>query len=244
MKDVFISRPNWVAPEFEKGLNGFLVLLKTYDLNPRTLGVSDYPTDSPLDEVIVIMRQCVGGIILGYPQMKVEKGNLKGTDISSNAPLFLGTEWNHIEAGLAYAKGLPLLVIHHVGVSRGIFDRGALNKFLYEVDLTRDAWFSDEDMLGAITAWRGKLLEKPLPDIAISKQDSDLQFEKRSGTFISKTSGIRYCHKCYNSTPSRKVELQELNWGWRCSVCDSTYSNPDWNPPERDPYGERSIYDL
>lgn len=233
MKDVFISRPNWIAPEFQQGVGTFIALLKTYDLNPRTLGVSDHPTDSPLDEVITILGQCVGVIILGYPQMKVEKGNLKGKDIPSNIPILLGTEWNHIEAGLAYAKGLPLLVIHHIGVSRGIFDRGALNTFLYEVDLTHNAWVSDGSMLGAITAWRGKLLEKPLLDVSLSKQDNDLQFENRSGTFISKTSRIRYCHKCYNLTPPKKVELQESDAGWCCSVCDKFYRNPNWNPPER-----------
>jgi hypothetical protein len=31
----------------------------------------------------------------------------------------LPTEWNHIEAALAYSQQLPLLVIHHRGIKRG-----------------------------------------------------------------------------------------------------------------------------
>jgi len=228
MKDIFISRPNWIATEFKQGLDKFITLLKTYELNPRTLGVNEYPTDSPLDEVIKIMNQCVGVIILGYPLLHVEKGLLKGTVITVD----LATEWNHIEAGLAYAKGLPLLVIHHTNVSRGIFDRGALNKFLYQVDLTSNTWASDESILGAITAWRGRLLQKPPLEINVFGKNDALYFESRSGTLISKISNIRYCHKCYHSTPTKEVELQESQAGWTCSVCGSFFHNPNWNPPE------------
>lgn len=53
--NVFISRPNWSDPEFELGLENFLKFVVGLDLIPRTLGVTDYPTRSPLDEVIDIL---------------------------------------------------------------------------------------------------------------------------------------------------------------------------------------------
>jgi len=146
-----------VGPEFVQGLEAFTSILKSYEINPRTLGVSDYPTNTPLDEVISIMDQCVGAIILGYPQIEVKEGVLKGGTIESC--VVLATEWNHIEAGLAYAKRLPLLVIHHKGVRRGIFDRGAIGKYLYEVDLSNSTWFSEEQIIGAIVAWKNILTE-------------------------------------------------------------------------------------
>ena len=124
--DVFVSRPTWVAAEFEAGLAAFLRVLRSLDLTPRTLGATDYPSKAPLDEVIALMGKCAGAVILGYPQLVVETGHLKGVPI--NQALELPTEWNHIEAGLAYARELPLLVIHHRGVRRGIFDRGATNE--------------------------------------------------------------------------------------------------------------------
>lgn len=84
------------------------------------------------------MRSCDGAVILGYPQIQVVEGTIKGQPVETE--IVLGTEWNHLEAGLAYAEGLPLLVVHHLTVTRGIFDRGVLNAFLHSVDLTKPSW--------------------------------------------------------------------------------------------------------
>src|SRR6266446_4266872 len=121
-----------------QGLEGFLGLLETLELKPRTVGATDYPRSSPLDEVIAVMGECSGAIVLGYPQIKFRDGIVKGAPASSE--MCLPTEWNHIEAGLAYARGLPLLVIHHIGVQRGIFDRGALNSFVYSKNFADASW--------------------------------------------------------------------------------------------------------
>lgn len=115
--NVFVSRPTWVADEFEDGLKTFHTQLSNLGLTPRTLGTSDYPSKSPLDEVIKIMSECSGAVILGYPQILLESGLVKGKKL--NATLTLATEWNHIEASLAYANKLPLLVIHHLDGNKG-----------------------------------------------------------------------------------------------------------------------------
>src|SRR5437016_4494181 len=151
MTDVFVSRPTWVAPGFQPGLANFLRLLPTLGMRPRSLGTVDYGTAAPLDEVIRIMGECSGAVVLGYPQIEVMAGSVKGRAIDQ--PLFLATEWNHLEAGLARAQGLPLLVIHHPGVHRGIFDRGALGGFLYARDLTDPAWSLGDDIQGALATW-------------------------------------------------------------------------------------------
>ncbi len=229
MRDIFLSRPSWVGPEFKQGLEAFTNILKSYEMNPRTLGVSDYPVNTPLDEVISIMDQCVGTIILGYPQIEVKEGVLKGDTIDSS--VILATEWNHIEAGLAYAKGLPLLVIHHKGVQRGIFDRGAINKFLYEVDLSNSTWFSEESIIGAISAWRERLNKTSPVECSESPQQDDLQFDKKLGIFISKKTGSSYCSRCYHLSPSKRVELQVTDNGWRCNACGKFYSNPNYDRP-------------
>lgn len=229
MKDIFLSRPTWVGQEFEKGLDAFTNILKSYEINPRTLGVSDYPEGTPLDEVISIMDQCVGAIILGYPQIEVKEGILKGNTINSS--VILATEWNHIEASLAYAKKRPLLVIHHKGVQRGIFDRGAISKFLYEVDLSDSTWFSTEQIIGAITDWKSKLSETILDRNLSSAEHHGLNFDPKTGTYISEKDDLRYCSKCLDSPPSKRVPLKEQSNGWRCSVCNTFYSNPNYNRP-------------
>lgn len=155
--NIFFSRPTWVAEEFREGLTGFLSFLGTHDLKPRTIGSTDYPTESPLDEVIRVMDECEGAIILGYPQIYVIKGNIKGSEKND---LLLPTEWNHIEATLAYANKLPLLVIHHKGISRGIFDHGAIGKFIYEKDLSKSNWFLSENISGALMKWKASIMQR------------------------------------------------------------------------------------
>jgi hypothetical protein len=154
--DVFVSRPTWVHESFRKGLDVFLARLADSGLKPHTLGSTDYPNKAPLDEVINLMESCKGAVILGYPQLQVWAGTLKNAPLAAH--MALPTEWNHIEAGLAYARKLPLLVVHHTGVVRGIFDRGALNCFLFAKDLTDPAWSVTEEISGAIRAWRDNVL--------------------------------------------------------------------------------------
>ncbi|MCY3992743.1 MAG: hypothetical protein OXF50_16080 [Caldilineaceae bacterium] len=151
LKPVFVSQPSWVPPEHCSGLDNFRNLLRLRNLDPRTVGVTDLPSLSPLDEVIQLMERCYGAIILGIPQIEVQSGNLKGDEITS--PFSLGTEWNHIEAALAYSLRLPVLVIHDVKVRRGIFDRGAANAFIYGVDFSSDSWSLSDKISGALGAW-------------------------------------------------------------------------------------------
>ena len=101
------------------------------------------------------MECCFGAIILGIPQIEVQSGKLKGDEITS--PFSLGTEWNHIEAALAYSLQLPVLVIHDVTVGRGIFDRGAANAFMYAVDFASDSWSLTDKISGALGDWCGRL---------------------------------------------------------------------------------------
>jgi hypothetical protein len=86
MTDIFLSRTTWILPEYQEGL----------ELNPRTIGATDFPIESPLDEVIQTMEQTSGVIILGYPQIFVQSGKIKDDTISN--PIYLATEWNNIEA--------------------------------------------------------------------------------------------------------------------------------------------------
>jgi hypothetical protein len=158
MVNVFVSRPTWVAPEFKPGLDIFLNLLKSADLEPRTVGSTDLPTKTPLDEVLLVMRECQGAIVLGYPQISVERGKCKDADCSG---LSLPTEWNHIEAALAYSQQLPLMMLHHTGIKRGVFDRGAASVFVYELDLTDPAWAMQPAANGAILKWKKECLAMP-----------------------------------------------------------------------------------
>ena len=155
MRPVFVSHPTWVAPEHRSGLGNFKNLLQVCDLELRAIGVTDRPSLSPLDEVIRLMKQCLGTIVLGIPQIEIQSGTLKGEQLK--LPLSLGTEWNHIEAALAYALNLPVLVIHDVSVGRGIFDPGAANAFIYSVEFSSASWSLTDEISGAVRSWSRRL---------------------------------------------------------------------------------------
>ena len=155
MRPVFVSRPTWVVPEHRAGLEYFKNLLSACGLEPRSIGVTDRPGLSPLEEVIRLMKLCFGAIVLGIPQIEIQLGTVKGEQIRS--PLSLGTEWNHIEAALAYSLNMPVLVIHDATVGRGIFDPGAANAFIYTVEFSSAIWPLTDEVSGAMRDWSKSL---------------------------------------------------------------------------------------
>lgn len=157
MTDVFVSRPTYIPDSQKDGIDNFLSLLDMMDLKPRTLGTTDYPSDAPLDEVLRMLDDCSGMIVLGIPQISIEKGSLKDQPI--DGVLKLATEWNQIEAALAYSRKMPLLIIHDKGVSRGIFDRGTLAGFIHEVDFSDAHWSDVASIKGALKTWKSKVVE-------------------------------------------------------------------------------------
>jgi len=164
MKSVFVSTPLKLGTRFMKGFERFLRVLESEELAARTLGKTDYPIKTVLDEVIALMDRCLGAIVLGYPQGRAE---------TKKGPFLLPTEWNQIEAALAYAKGLPLLAIHHPKVERGVFDRGTMASFLYEVDLGNPQWPTDDHIQGAIRTWKSRLPDRFLGRWGYREHDGD-----------------------------------------------------------------------
>lgn len=156
MIDVFLSRPTDIADNQLRGLNNLLSLLKLAELNPRTLGTTDYPQESPLNEIVEILHSCSGMIVLGYPKIIIEKGLIKGINVTE--PVKLASEWNQIEASLAYAAQMPLLIICEIGVSFGFFDKGSANCFVHQVDFSNPDWCMQESIQGAIKKWKDRVV--------------------------------------------------------------------------------------
>jgi hypothetical protein len=217
MKEVFLSRPNWIPNTFEKGINNFYNLLKSIELNPRTIGQSDFPNESPLNEVINLMAKCEGTIVLGIPQIEIDNGNIKGTNI--NNKIILGTEWNHIEAALAYSIGHPLLIIHHKNVSRGIFDRGTCNSFLYEVDMDDSSWAISHEISGVISNWKSKLTT-PVKSI-IKENNAEIKPTLKWGMYKFEGEQGLFCPSCYQKE-GLKIPCTRLNSKfYQCPSCNA-----------------------
>ena len=148
--DVFLSRPNWVPGHVENHFHDFYPLLEKCGFRPRTIGKDVVPISTPFDHVIRVMERCHCTIVLGLPQIRVEKGYVKGEEIEG--AFSLPTEWNQIEAAISIMLGKPTLMMAHSSISkRGIFDRGAANVFVHEFHTFGRKWVRElEPKLNAL----------------------------------------------------------------------------------------------
>lgn len=138
---VFVSGPTALSPEQMSARQVLMDFLDELNLEPRALGRTDYPSELPLREVLVIARHCAGGMILGFEQFQATAGIFKrGTgDEGGERPLGTGqtaafpTPWNHLEAGILFGLGLPLLIFREPQISGGVFDNGVTDVFIHKM---------------------------------------------------------------------------------------------------------------
>jgi hypothetical protein len=71
---VFVSCPTALSAEQQASREKLIEFLEELNLEPRALGRSDYPSELPLREVLVIARHCAGGLILGFEQFQATAG--------------------------------------------------------------------------------------------------------------------------------------------------------------------------
>src|SRR5258705_3277538 len=95
-----VSSPTSLSPSQEATRTVIIRQLDDNDLEARALGRSDYPTELPLREVLLIARHCSGGIILGFEQFRAS-GGLKSPELLRKSRLAhqfhfrrLGTIWS------------------------------------------------------------------------------------------------------------------------------------------------------
>ena len=151
---VFLSRPTALNDEQESFCDGLDQVLEDEGLRPRTLGVTDYPASAPLAEVLKLMRDCDGALVLGLRQLHVESGRSKegSPSAASVAGLYLATPWNQIEAGMAVALGRPLLLARELGVEGGVFDVGSSDRFVHRVEFDA-GWLESPAFRQPFEAW-------------------------------------------------------------------------------------------
>jgi len=135
---VFVSCPSVLNAKQEARAEIIHGLAKKYGLEWRGLGRSDYPNRLPLREVLRMIRHCSGGIILGFEQYHVtsavyRRGCGRGRRQLINKPLAFPTPWNHLEAGILFNQGLPILIFVEKGISGGVFDPGITDVYVHKM---------------------------------------------------------------------------------------------------------------
>ncbi|MDQ2659094.1 MAG: hypothetical protein M3Y03_01610 [Verrucomicrobiota bacterium] len=159
---VFVSSPTSLSPSQEAARSLIIQQLDDNDLEPRALGRSDYPTELPLREVLLIARHCSGGIILGFEQFRAETGLLKpGTTAEKRLTTATSfpTAWNHLESGILFGLRLPILVFREEGISGGVFDNGVSDVFVHPIPSPAIAGTERTALRQVFQRWAGRVRE-------------------------------------------------------------------------------------
>ena len=161
---VFVSCPTSLSVEQEAARSRIVAFLGSLNLEPRALGRSDYPTEFPLREVYVIAKHCSGGVILGFEQLRVTTGvNKPGTAgekaITARGAVSVPSPWNHLEAGILFGLGIPLLIFRQSGVSGGVFDNGVTDVFVQTIHPGAPTEADDQALKEVFLKWHANVRE-------------------------------------------------------------------------------------
>ena len=148
--DIFVSKPNDLSSKQSAFVLKLEKIFETRDFKIRSIGTSDFPNEAPLLAVKNIMDSCKGAIILGLKQTHIIKGISKPNTNSERkiTDISLPTAWNHIEAGIAFASKIPIMIIRE-GIREGVFDIGSSGRFIHQVniELEGDEYFQSVKFL-------------------------------------------------------------------------------------------------
>jgi hypothetical protein len=154
---VFVSCPTALSAQQDASRKLILGELSRHALESRALGRSDYPTELPLREVYLLAKHCAGGVILGFEQFHADTGVRKrGTseEKAADGPTAYPSPWNHLEAGILFGLGLPLLVFKEEGITGGIFDPGVSDVFIHHMPLAPLSRRSRDGLMEVFRKWQ------------------------------------------------------------------------------------------
>ena len=162
---VFVSCPTALSPAQVGSRSVLIQFLEEFNLEPRSLGRSDYPAELPLREVLVIARHCAGGLILGFEQFQATSGTWKrglghkGGEkrLSVKETVSFPTPWNNLEAGILFGLGLPLLIFRESSISGGVFDNGVTDVFIHRMPGQKINVKERESLKEVFLKWHGKV---------------------------------------------------------------------------------------
>jgi hypothetical protein len=158
--NVFISVGRTSTPEQEEFVYSFEQFLIGNGFTPRTVGRTDFSSLQPLKFIKQLMKQCSGTVVIAFERIHIQGGlerrgsGTKTVIRNENIP----TVWNHIEAGMAYVLGHPLLVI----AEQGLRIEGVLESdhdwYIQWVDINIPI-SSNREFAGIFTDWKKQVNE-------------------------------------------------------------------------------------
>lgn len=160
-KLVFVSVGGTATPEQESFVRSIEDRLRSESLSPKTVGRNTFSADAPLKAITELMEHCSWIVVIALERSYFPSGLERrgGPRQGTLADTRLPTPWNHIEAAMAYAKHLPLLVIVEDGLkAEGLLEPG-YDWYVQTLPLAEAALGSNE-FNGVLADWKEKVLAR------------------------------------------------------------------------------------
>lgn len=158
---IFLSYPRPYLKKQEEFIERITHYLEERDLQPRTLGVTDYDMDVPLTAIRILMLESNGLVTIAFRRALIKKGTGKPSSDIGELEYDLSNKWLtspycQIEPAMAFQLGLPILILREKGViEEGILEKGALGLYMPEFDLNcnLDDYFKSKVWIQLIQKW-------------------------------------------------------------------------------------------
>jgi hypothetical protein len=158
--DIFLSVGSALTLEQAQFVDAVCSFLRDHDLNPRTVGRTDFTDRQPLKRISEVLRECSGTIVIALRRIYIDSGN-ELRDASSTSGLTnvsLPTVWNQIEAAMAYSMDQPLLAIVEAGLrNEGVLEDG-YDWYVKWLNLD-PASLAEPGFLKLFSAWKNNVMK-------------------------------------------------------------------------------------
>ena len=135
-KIVFVSCLGALSPKQSDYLNSLVLRLQRKNVLIKRYTRDEYRKSGQIGGIRNEMCKCRGVIIIGFKHIIVNSGVIRPASIDKQLVEneWLSAPWNSIEAGIATALGLPLLIIKDRSINDGIFDDSINDKLITKID--------------------------------------------------------------------------------------------------------------
>lgn len=158
---IFLSYPKPFTSNQKKFIEKITSYLDAKGFMGRTLGVTDYDMQEPLNAIRRLMLECNGIITIALKRHYIEQGESKpNSDLNEPATTlshkWLTSPYCQIEPAMAFQIGLPILVFREKDVlAEGLLERGAMGTYMPEFDISDPLYLESDEFKQIFGRWEG-----------------------------------------------------------------------------------------
>ncbi|KQZ93123.1 hypothetical protein ASD74_17630 [Rhizobium sp. Root564] len=156
---IFVSVGKPFTKQQEAFVNAVEQRLRAEGLEPKTVGRNTFASQQPLTAIDKLMDECVGVVVIALERKFISDGTERRGSLTNEQPLStvtLPTPWVQVEAAIAHARGLPLLMI----VEDGLHEEGLIAEgfdwFIQRLT-PRPASLSTTSFSGILSDWKNRI---------------------------------------------------------------------------------------